>query len=406
MPAREAPSVRCRFSRPSPSPTRTARRCVPHAQQLDRQRVVGGAEQPDRQRAGRGRGRDQSGRREVVVGAETEREHDQRHEHERPDHRARAGSALARRVQTGLQEHEPGDRRQERQPRLRAFPEQPPEDLRAAVDELAQRERHVEAQREAKQIQQREHADRDGAAHRRPAPATLQEERPSGADVLRRRRGCRRRPLDPAQNRFGAHGAIECSGRPRDPVSRTAAATASAQCSSEWSRTTRRRSSAPVAARDSWRSCEVEQAVGERGRIPRWEAQLDRQLVEKLVQRRIARDHGHCAGSGLVDDLVEGLRRRRQLALTSASADPSSAGISSRGTARRSARVPRAAARRGSRRRSSARCARSSGVSSGPRISSVASSPPSTASRKASSSVSWPFQRAIRPSASSRSGPS
>ena len=31
-----------------------------HAQQLDRQRVVGGAEQPDRQRAGRGRGRDQS----------------------------------------------------------------------------------------------------------------------------------------------------------------------------------------------------------------------------------------------------------------------------------------------------------------------------------------------------------
>ena len=51
-------------------------------EELERNRVVGRAEEADRERARHDRGRDQARGREVIVGAEPEREHDERDEHE------------------------------------------------------------------------------------------------------------------------------------------------------------------------------------------------------------------------------------------------------------------------------------------------------------------------------------
>ena len=51
-------------------------------EELERDRVVGRAEEPDGERARHHGGRDQTRRRELIVGAEPEREHDERDQHE------------------------------------------------------------------------------------------------------------------------------------------------------------------------------------------------------------------------------------------------------------------------------------------------------------------------------------
>ena len=122
------------------------------------------------------RGRDQPRRREVVVRPDAEREHDQRDEHERAEHPAGSRTPLARRVEPCLEEHEDGDRRQEREPLGRPrLPEQRPVD-RVAVDERPEDERDVDAQREAGDVcdDQRPDAER---------PPEEPDDRPAGEDV-------------------------------------------------------------------------------------------------------------------------------------------------------------------------------------------------------------------------------
>ena len=71
--------------------------------QLEGDRVVRSAQEPDRERARDDGCRDQPGGREVVVRAEPEREHDQRDENEGGEDPSRARPPLARRVEPGLE---------------------------------------------------------------------------------------------------------------------------------------------------------------------------------------------------------------------------------------------------------------------------------------------------------------
>ena len=138
--------------------------CGPH--QLERERRVGGAEKTDRERARDDRRRDQPGRREVVAGAEADREDDQRDEDQRRDDAPDSRPMLAAGVETGLEEHEHGDRDQERQPLAGAgSPEQRPVDG-VAVEHRAQHERDVEAEREPDDVDRHEQHDADRAPER------------------------------------------------------------------------------------------------------------------------------------------------------------------------------------------------------------------------------------------------
>ena len=132
--------------------------------QLQRHRVVRGPQQGDRDRAGDDGGRDQPGGREVVVRAEAEREHDQGDEDESGEDPSGARSALARRVEAGLEEDDHRDRSEEREPVGRArLPEQRPVD-RVAVDEGAKHESEVDAEREARDVRRDESGDADRAS--------------------------------------------------------------------------------------------------------------------------------------------------------------------------------------------------------------------------------------------------
>ena len=126
-------------------------------------RRVGSPEQADHQRGRRGRDRDEAGGREVVVRAETEREHEQRDQHQRRDDRARPGPPFARVVEPRLPEDEDGDRHEEGKPGLRTLPEQPPENRRVPVEELAEDERDVDAERQAEDVEPDECSDAEQA---------------------------------------------------------------------------------------------------------------------------------------------------------------------------------------------------------------------------------------------------
>ena len=165
------------------------------AHQLERDRSVRRPQEPDRERRRHDRRRYQPRRREVVVRTDAEREHDQRDEHERPEHPAGSRPPLARRVQPCLEEHENGDRRQERQPLGRPrLPEERPVD-RVAVDDRSEDERDVNAECEAGDVG-------EDRAPRRSAPA-------GGARQRARGRGHRcasdgRRPSRPRPPRWRA----------------------------------------------------------------------------------------------------------------------------------------------------------------------------------------------------------
>src|SRR5581483_9687716 len=120
-------------------------------QDLAADRVVARPEHPGQHGADHERRRDQPEGREVVAGAEPEGGDEQRDDDERRDDPAVAGATLALRVQPRLPEDERRDEGDEREVvRLRVRPEDPPEDRRVAVIELADDERGVDADAEAK----------------------------------------------------------------------------------------------------------------------------------------------------------------------------------------------------------------------------------------------------------------
>ena len=173
--------------------------------------------QPDRERRGDARRRDQAGRGEVVVRAPAERERDRGDEHDRRGDLAGAGAALPAGVEARLPEDEPGDRDEERQPLRRArFPEQVPED-RVAEDDAAQDERRVEAEREPERVEPGEHRDREHAPDGRAGGAPREEVRPRRADVALaggRARSARRA----GSPRAGAYSGAQAGNGRRDGV--------------------------------------------------------------------------------------------------------------------------------------------------------------------------------------------
>ena len=154
-----------------------------HLHRLERDRAVRGAQEADRDRARDRRRRDEAVGREVVAGAQTEGEHDQRHGDDRGQQPARPGAPLARRVQTGLQEDEHRDRHEELQPVRLLRPEQAPEDLLLAVHDLPQHEREVEPERQPDHVEHDERTDRERAAQHGLQRPAREEVDAGGADV-------------------------------------------------------------------------------------------------------------------------------------------------------------------------------------------------------------------------------
>ena len=201
MPPRARSSSRASESRGS-SPRRRAgraRRACSSALQLQRERVVGGPQQPDRDRARDERGRDQARRREVVVRAEPNASVIAATSTSDDATRPTPGAALARGVEPRLPEDEPRDRDEERQPLRRAgLPEQAPED-RVAEDDAAEDERRVEAERQADRVEPRERSRSRARAGRGRASGA------AGEDVRPRPRGRRGRGA-PSSRRLGGLG--------------------------------------------------------------------------------------------------------------------------------------------------------------------------------------------------------
>ena len=155
------------------------------AHQLERDRVVGRPQEPDRERARRDGGRDQPGGREVVVRPEAEREDDQGDEDERAEDPPRARAALARGVEPRLEEDEHGDRREERQPLGGpGVPEERPVH-RVAVHDGAQHEGEVHAEREPGDVGRDEHRDAHRPAEQAGQGAARQQIHARAADVGR-----------------------------------------------------------------------------------------------------------------------------------------------------------------------------------------------------------------------------
>jgi hypothetical protein len=148
-----------------------------------RQRLVAGAEEPDQQRGRHHGGRRQQVGVEVMARAPREGERQQRDEDERRQDPADARTYLAARVEAGLPEDEERDQREERQPLLDRIPEHSPQGREMAVDELAEHERRVEAERDACEIQEGEHENAREPPGCRPKRTSREEERPRRADV-------------------------------------------------------------------------------------------------------------------------------------------------------------------------------------------------------------------------------
>ena len=145
---------------PAPDPRR--------AHHLERRRLVRSPEQPDRDRRDDHRRRDQPRGREVVARADPEREHDQRDDDEAREDPSGARTQLPPAVETRLREHEHRDRRGELEPLGRALaPEQAPEDVAVAGDDLANDEREVDPEREPDDVEGRRAPRRRARARRR-----------------------------------------------------------------------------------------------------------------------------------------------------------------------------------------------------------------------------------------------
>ncbi len=151
------------------------------AHELERDRVVCGPQQPDRHGGDEHRGRDEARGREVVAGADAEREHDESHDDEAGQDPSEAGPELPLAVETRLGEDEHRDRSRELQPLRRALaPEQAPEDVPVACDDLADHESEVDAEREPNDVERDEGADRQ-------RPPRERQDRPAREQVQARR---------------------------------------------------------------------------------------------------------------------------------------------------------------------------------------------------------------------------
>ena len=132
------------------------------AHHLERDGLVRRSEEADRQRGREDGRRDEPGSREVVARPEPEREDDQCDDDQRREDATGSGPALALPVEARLREHEDGDRRGELEPLRRPLaPEQPPEDVAVAADELAHDEREVDPEREPGDVEGDEREDRE-----------------------------------------------------------------------------------------------------------------------------------------------------------------------------------------------------------------------------------------------------
>ena len=166
-PLRAAASELVSRTRLSPAPTRTTRRLIPAARMTSSDADSYAARRSPIVTADRDDGRrDEAGRREVVARPDPEGQHDERDDDEAGDDATRAGPQLALAVQPGLGEDEDGDRRGELEPLSRALaPEQAPEDVAVAGDDLPEDEREVDPEREPDDVQDDERRDRKNAAY-------------------------------------------------------------------------------------------------------------------------------------------------------------------------------------------------------------------------------------------------
>ncbi len=141
--------------------------------------VIAAPKQPDADRRQHDRGRGEPVRAKAMAGPEREDHRDHRDDDERADHLCETGAPLTCGVEAGLPEDEDGDHRQKRKPVGLGLPEEPPERHAFPVDEVAKRERGVDAEHEADEI---EHDQRDDAA--RPAdPGSNRHVRTARPDV-------------------------------------------------------------------------------------------------------------------------------------------------------------------------------------------------------------------------------
>ena len=138
-----------------------------HAHQLERDRLVGGAQHDDHDRGCQRRCGNEAGGREVMTRADPEGKHDRGDEDQRRDDLAGAGATLPRRVEAGLPEDDQRDRDQEAKPLLRALPEQAPVDGLVTVDDLAHDECGVEPERQTDRVERRQRCDRAQAPAQR-----------------------------------------------------------------------------------------------------------------------------------------------------------------------------------------------------------------------------------------------
>ena len=125
------------------------------AEDVLRHDVVARAQDADEDRRHDERRREDRVRREVVAGADAERERQDGDEDERRDDRAEPAAVLALGVEAVAPEDEHGDEREERQPlRLGVAPDQSPQHRPRARHDLAQRERGIDAERQPAEVQQ------------------------------------------------------------------------------------------------------------------------------------------------------------------------------------------------------------------------------------------------------------
>ena len=187
---------------------------------LERRRLVGGAEQPDRHCRDEHRRRDESRRREVVARPEPEREHDERDDDEAGEDPARPRAQLPLTVQACLREHEDGDRCGKLEPFRRAFPPQePPEDVALSGDDLANDEGEVDPQRETDEVEDDEHGHRERTPEKRRDRPPRKHVGARGSDVTARR-GLRRRRRRRFRRRSGFRHAWKLRAGPRRSRSR------------------------------------------------------------------------------------------------------------------------------------------------------------------------------------------
>ena len=163
------------------------------AEDVPRDDVVARAQRSDQHRREDERRREDRERREVVAGADAEREREDGDDDERRDDLPDAAATLALRVEALLPEDEHEHEREERQPvRLRVAPDQSPENRARAGDDLAQRERGVDAEREPAEVEDEQGGDAADPARERLERAAGEEGRSARANVLRQRAGSSR----------------------------------------------------------------------------------------------------------------------------------------------------------------------------------------------------------------------